>query len=63
MELTPEERGWREGRVGEGTRLALDLVVRIGELFGADRLLPVTQAHIDACLEFAERLASLGATA
>jgi predicted aconitase len=68
MDLTPEERGWREGRAGEGTRLAIDLVVRMGELFGADRLLPVTQAHIDACLytndaglEFAERLAGLGA--
>jgi predicted aconitase len=68
VELTPEERGWREGRAGEGVRLALDLVARMGELFGAERLLPVTQAHVDACLytndaglEFAERLAGLGA--
>lgn len=68
MELTPEERAWLDGRAGEATRLALALVVRMGELFGAERLLPVTQAHIDACLytndaglEFAERLAALGA--
>jgi predicted aconitase len=67
VKLTPEERDWQEGRAGEGTRFALGLVVRMGELFGADRLLPVSQAHIDACLytndaglEFAERLASLG---
>lgn len=68
MELTRDEQAWLDGRAGEATRLALSLVVRMGELFGADRLLPVTQAHIDACLytndaglEFAERLAALGA--
>ncbi|MBI2468824.1 MAG: aconitase X catalytic domain-containing protein, partial [Candidatus Rokubacteria bacterium] len=68
MELTRDEQAWLDGRAGEATRLALALVVRVGELFGADRLLPVTQAHIDACLytndaglEFAERLAALGA--
>jgi predicted aconitase len=68
MELTREEQAWLDGRAGEATRLALDLVVRMGDLFGAERLLPVSQAHIDACLytndaglEFAERLAALGA--
>jgi predicted aconitase len=68
MELTRDERAWLDGRAGEATRLALDLVVRMGDLFGAERLLPVSQAHIDACLytndaglEFAERLAGLGA--
>jgi len=67
LELTREEQAWLEGRAGEGTRLALHLVVRMGELFGAERLLPISQAHIDACLytndaglEFAERLAALG---
>ncbi len=68
MELTRDEQAWLDGRAGEATRLALALVVRVGELFEADRLLPATQAHIDACLytndaglEFAERLAALGA--
>jgi predicted aconitase len=68
LALTAEERGWLDGAAGEATRLALDLVVRMGELFGAERLLQITQAHIDACLytndaglEFAERLAVLGA--
>ena len=68
IRLTREEEGWLAGRAGEGTRLAQALVVRIGQLFGAERLLPVTQAHVDACLytndaglEFAERLAALGA--
>jgi hypothetical protein len=68
VRLTQDEEGWLAGRAGEGTRLCLDLVVRMGELFGAERLLPVSQAHIDACLytndaglEFAERLNGLGA--
>jgi hypothetical protein len=68
VELTREERTWLDGGAGEGTRVALDLVVRMGELFGAERLLPVAQAHIDACLytndaglEFAERMVALGA--
>jgi hypothetical protein len=68
VELTREEQAWLDGRGGEATRLALGLVVRMGELFGAERLLPITQAHIDACLytndaglEFAERFAALGA--
>jgi predicted aconitase len=67
MQLTREEQAWLDGRAGEATRLAVGLVVRMGELFGAERLLPVSQAHIDACLytndaglEFAERLAALG---
>ncbi len=62
MELAREERVWRDGRGGEGTRVALELVIRMGELLGAARLLPVGQARIDACLytndaglEFAER--------
>jgi predicted aconitase len=68
VHLTAEERTWLDGGAGEATRLALGLVTRMGELFGAERLLPVSQAHIDACLytndaglEFAERLAALGA--
>jgi predicted aconitase len=68
VQLTTEEEAWLGGRAGEATRLAVSLVVRMGELFGAERLLPITQAHIDACLytndaglEFAERLAALGA--
>lgn len=68
MELNREERAWLDGGSGEATRLALDLVVRVGRLFGAERLLPITQAHVDACLytndaglEFAERLAALEA--
>ncbi len=55
------------GAGGEATRLAMRILVRMAPLYGADRLLEVTRAHIDGCiyegdagLEFAERLARLG---
>ena len=39
MQLTPGERAWLDGRDGDGPRLALQLVVRLGALVGAERLL------------------------
>ena len=48
--------------------MAMSILVRMAEVQGADRLMPVTAAHIDsalymgeATLEYAERLADLGA--
>lgn len=68
MELRGEERRILDGDEGEAHRMTLSILVRMGELFDAPRLMPITQAHIDACLysndaglEFAERLAGLGA--
>jgi predicted aconitase/predicted aconitase with swiveling domain len=56
------------GGLGEGAQLAMRIVLRMAGLLGADRLIDVTQAHIDGCiytgpggLRFAERLAELGA--
>jgi cis-L-3-hydroxyproline dehydratase len=55
------------GECGEATALAMRILVRMAPLYGAQRLLPVTRAHIDGCiyegdagLEFAERLARTG---
>ncbi len=56
------------GEMGPATALAMKIVSRMGEIAGAPRLIDITHAHIDstiyvgdAGLEFAERLASLGA--
>jgi len=38
VELTSEEHVWLDGRAGEAIRVAMALVVRIGELFRAERL-------------------------
>ena len=57
-----------EGREGPAVAMAMRIVVRMADVEGARELLDITHAHIDstiyigdATLEFAERLASLGA--
>lgn len=56
------------GASGSGAALAMRLVVRCGEVLGAERLIPVTRAHVDSCLyhgeaslDFADRLVEGGA--
>ncbi len=56
------------GDAGPAVAMAMDLIVRLAEMEGAPRLLPITQAHIDSCLyhgqaglDFAQRMAGVGA--
>jgi predicted aconitase len=56
------------GDRGPAPQLAMSILVRMADVYGATALMDVSQAHIDstiylgdATLEFAERLASLGA--
>jgi predicted aconitase len=67
MRLTDEERRIANGEKGEASRMALSISMELGELFGAEEMMDVSQVHIDssvymvdAGLEFAERLADLG---
>ena len=71
MLLTDTERKMLSGACGEGVRTAMETVVRMGERYGAERLLPVSRAHIDAAAyttvwdagsDFVEYLAEHGAT-
>ncbi len=57
-----------DGGHGPAVQLAMSIVVRMADIYGAADLMDISQAHIDstiylgdATLEFAERLASLGA--
>lgn len=68
MRLTTNEQSILSGKFGEGERLALAIIVELGEVFGAEELMPVSQAHIDttiymvdAGVEFVEKMANLGA--
>lgn len=68
LRLSERDRSFLAGEAGEATRLAMRIVTRMAELRGAETLLDIEQAHIDstiyvgdAGLEFAERLAGLGA--
>src|SRR5258706_5523319 len=56
------------GEHGPAQALAMSILVRMADVYGATELMDISQAHIDstiylgdATLAFAERLASLGA--
>jgi len=68
--LSREEEGILAGEEGEAKRLALTIIVKVGEALGADRLIPIVHAHVsgasystvgDAGRSFIEDLASMGA--
>lgn len=68
LELSPYDQELLSGRRGPAAKMAMSIIVRMAEFHGAERLLSIEQAHIDssiymgeAGLEFAERLAGLGA--
>ncbi len=67
LSLSSRDQEMLEGRHGPAKKLAMSIVVRMAEVYGATELLDIRGAHIDgsiyqgeASLEFAERLASLG---
>ena len=46
MHLTDEERRILDGAFGEPQRIALSVLVKLGEAYGADRMLEITSAHV-----------------
>jgi len=68
ISLNDKDRRMLNGDHGAATKMAMSILVRMAEISGAKELLDITGAHIDstvyigdAGLEFAEKLASLGA--
>ena len=68
LTLSDRDRAMLDGAHGPAPQLAMSILVRMAGVYGAGELMDITQAHIDstiylgdATLEFAERLASLGA--
>lgn len=68
LQLTDRDRGLLDGTYGPGAQMAMSIMVRMAEVYGAETLLDISAAHIDsalymgqATLDFAERLAGLGA--
>ncbi|CAG8362923.1 unnamed protein product [Penicillium salamii] len=65
--LSPEDKDILNGKMGEAARLAMKVIIRFSEAQGADGLIDICQAHIDACvyvgptsLFFSQRLLDLG---
>jgi predicted aconitase len=68
LKLSDRDRAMADGEGGPAQALAMAILVRMAGVYGAAELMDISQAHIDstiylgdATLEFAERLASLGA--
>ncbi|MDX2030064.1 MAG: aconitase X catalytic domain-containing protein [Blastocatellia bacterium] len=68
LRLSDEDQARLAGEYGPANRMAMSILVRMAEVSGASEFMDITAAHIDsaiytgeATMEFAERLASLGA--
>lgn len=66
MKLTREQKDMLDGKYGKGTAYAMKIQVAIGESFDAERMVPITRAHValsnqEADLWFCEKLLSEGA--
>lgn len=68
LKLSPRDESMLAGSFGPGVQLAMEILVNVAEMQGAEALLDVSQAHIDACIyigpasnEFAEIFSALGA--
>ncbi|KAK6448733.1 cis-L-3-hydroxyproline dehydratase [Trichoderma asperellum] len=67
VELSDEDREFLEGLHGRAAQAAMRIILRMAAIEGADKLIHVTQVHIDGCvytgpgsLSFAERLRDWG---
>jgi len=70
MHLTKDEERIYEGECGWAKQICMKILVRLGELFGATKLIPISSAHVsgvsykllgDAPTDFLEELANSGA--
>ena len=68
LSLTDDDQAMLDGAHGPADQMAMRIISRMGGIVGAERLMDITGAHIDsslymgdATLEFAEKLANLGA--
>ncbi len=69
LQLTPEQQNILDGNEGPARKLAMEILVKVGEGFGAERLIPIQSVHLvlhayksafDAGVEAAERIADMG---
>lgn len=66
MKLTQHQQDMLDGKYGEGTAIAMKIQVAIGESFDAEKMVPISRAHValsnqEADLWFAEKLLKAGA--
>jgi predicted aconitase len=71
LDLTQEEKDMLEGKQGKATRKSMEIITTLGEIYGAERLIPVTSVQIagvsyhnlgEAGLEYLAEMAEDGQT-
>lgn len=69
LQLTPAQQNILDGNEGVARKLAMEILVKVGEGFHAERLIPIQSVHLvlhayksafDAGVEAAERIADMG---
>ena len=67
LELAEKDKALFAGELGRAAKMAMSILVRMADVYRAERMLDITGAHVDstiyvgdAGLEFAERLAGSG---
>ena len=69
LQLTPQQQNILDGNEGPARKLAMEILVKVGEGFGAQRMIPIQSVHLvlhayksafDAGVEAAERIADMG---
>lgn len=69
MRLSDEEKRMLDGGYGKAAAMGLSILSKLGELYGAEEMMPISQVHIDGCsymavgeagLEFTEKMVELG---
>ena len=70
MKLTDAEQRMIDGKDGKAVAMAMTILTKLGQIYGAEEMIPISQVHIDssayktigeAGLEFVEKLADSGA--
>ena len=46
MELTKREEDMLSGKIGKGAQKSMELLFSVGQVFGADKMIPVTSSHL-----------------
>lgn len=49
LQLTDEETALLRGSRGRAVQFAMEVLVHMGEIQGAQRMVPITSAHVDGC--------------
>ena len=68
MELTTKDQAMLNGEFGDAARISMRILMTMGKVYGAERMLDIESAHIDGCLyhgdsgiDFAQKLVDGGA--